>query len=355
MIQTAQDNDLMQHLAALARRRGVPAPAGTPAAEYDWACPYRFPRSEIVRLEQLGKTVAREMAHVLTQLLHSEQHLVSAPFTQHYANTIADASADQSDYWVELSRDGKPRGLLAVPAEVALNWVGRLLGGSGKAEARRLSALEESLLQDLLMAAIGGLCEALKLVGGKPVQAGAALRRGKYELPGDAWDDFGLLDFTAPALDAAGAPLAQQPAPTQPAKPVLRCLFDNDLLEELILPTGAAADEASAGPSSEECRERMLAHAHRMSATATVYVGAMQVHMRDLMSLRPGDVLLLDQRADQPVEVQVDGRVMFTALAAKSQGKYAAQIVTLRCGNEEDPAHALPGKGKDARHDRSSR
>jgi hypothetical protein len=46
---------------------------------------------------------------------------------------------------------------------------------------------------------------------------------------------------------------------------------------------------------------------------------------------------------------------MFTALPVQSQGKYAAQIVTLRSGKEEDPANARPGKGKDFHHDRSHR
>jgi flagellar motor switch protein FliM len=44
------------------------------------------------------------------------------------------------------------------------------------------------------------------------------------------------------------------------------------------------------------------------------------------MGLRPGDILLLDKKVDEPVELIIQGQTFFRGRPAKSAGRYAVVI-----------------------------
>jgi flagellar motor switch protein FliM len=60
-----------------------------------------------------------------------------------------------------------------------------------------------------------------------------------------------------------------------------------------------------------------------------VELGRGQVKVRDLLHLAPGDVLLLDRRVDEEMDVTVEGNLKFKGHPGVNQGKVALQITSV--------------------------
>ncbi len=60
--------------------------------------------------------------------------------------------------------------------------------------------------------------------------------------------------------------------------------------------------------------------------TLTAYLGTATVRVRDVLNFAPGDVLVLDQRPDDPLECRVEGFRKFLASPGVFKGNYACRI-----------------------------
>lgn len=63
--------------------------------------------------------------------------------------------------------------------------------------------------------------------------------------------------------------------------------------------------------------------------TMTVHLGTATVRVRDILNFVPGDVLVLDQRPDDPLECRVEGFPKFLASHGVFKGNYACRITTV--------------------------
>lgn len=61
----------------------------------------------------------------------------------------------------------------------------------------------------------------------------------------------------------------------------------------------------------------------------TLHFGRTQVLLEDVLRFRSGSIVELDRRADEPVDVTVNGRVVARGEAVTVQGSYAVRILEL--------------------------
>lgn len=66
-------------------------------------------------------------------------------------------------------------------------------------------------------------------------------------------------------------------------------------------------------------------------------LGETSIHVEELFNLREGDVLMLNQQIDRPLDVRVDNQVKFKAQPGKQKNKLAIQIMEeIETGGEEN-------------------
>ena len=80
--------------------------------------------------------------------------------------------------------------------------------------------------------------------------------------------------------------------------------------------------------SAEDISKLILEHLQEMPVLITGQLASAVLSFEELMNLQADDILLLDKRVDQPVELIVDGRTVYYGRPAKSAGKYAVTITT---------------------------
>jgi len=66
-----------------------------------------------------------------------------------------------------------------------------------------------------------------------------------------------------------------------------------------------------------------------MPVTVNVQIATSTIALQEVMDITVGDVVLLDKRVDEPVELTVEGREFSRGRLAKSSGKYAMVITEI--------------------------
>jgi flagellar motor switch protein FliN/FliY len=95
-----------------------------------------------------------------------------------------------------------------------------------------------------------------------------------------------------------------------------------------LTPIAGRTAQDSGGFSTEDISKVILGHLQEMPVLITSQLASAVLSFEELMNLQADDILLLDKRVDQPVELIVDGRTVYYGRLAKSAGKYAVTITT---------------------------
>ena len=72
--------------------------------------------------------------------------------------------------------------------------------------------------------------------------------------------------------------------------------------------------------------ERVEVFPTRLPVAAELRLGSARATMREVMALQAGDVMILQTRIDEPVELTVQGRLVMRGHLATCEGKYAVKI-----------------------------
>lgn len=81
----------------------------------------------------------------------------------------------------------------------------------------------------------------------------------------------------------------------------------------------------------------LSASIQKASIDLKAILGETSIHVEELFNLREGDVLMLNQQIDRPLDVRVDNQVKFKAQPGKQKNKLAIQIMEeIETGGEEN-------------------
>ncbi len=309
MISPRQDmtRQLVEQLTKAARSR--PARQSPPeAVDYPFDRPNRFTRGQLDRLDEFAGRMADCAGQKALQMLQMEVDFQSATWTQHYARSLAETSGGELRYVVPISVEGagSPVGMIGLSAETATQWLARLLGGCGPVETddedqetRELSDLESDLLLDIAAGFVEALRTAADSFGGAAFQA-----TRKVVACGDVLGDDQAEEYCMLTL-----------ATEQPAQGGLAIVLNGRTAALL-------AGEPAPRADGETGRAAMRAHVDEMSVEVSAMLSA-SLSLREAISLAPGDVVVLNQPIDSPVDVEAEGRSVFRGYPAR-QGDYLA-------------------------------
>jgi flagellar motor switch protein FliM len=295
----------------LAAVGSTPTPVEIPpeAALYDWRDPHYFNEDQRNRLAAIMSQVAAVLSERCAHFFNSEFKVVPASITQHFANDVGRHVNVERGFSLTFGPAQKPPcGFLGIGADVAMDWVTRLLGDSESDQDpnRPLSSLEESLLLDLA----GAMAEA-------------------------------FLDSLKPHQDLKPAGQVTQGAAVsfEPTDPICRIVFrigqaEADAPSEVtfivsgptLSPVVGKSIQAKTTLSPEELTRLLMEHVQQMPVVISARLGSTRLSFDEVLDLAPGDILLIDKPLDEPVDLIIRNQTVFRGRPAQSDGQYAVFI-----------------------------
>ena len=283
------------------------------ATQYNWQEPHYFNKEQFVKLNNFADAVAAAVAQKFAKLCRSEFNVTISSTTQHYLYEILSQLSDgeQRDYYLPFGADQEHLcGLIGIPGQTAVNWATQLLGDSEseKDPGSDLSPLEETLLLDLASALVEVFSGPDKALAFQPAQK---IVRGQWPLKLGDTEEICKISFDVKNADSEKGSEA----------------YFLILCSELT-PVAGKTVRDSGEFSAEDVSKLILGHLQEMPVLITGQLASAVLSFEELMNLQADDILLLDKRVDQPVELIVDGRTVYYGRPAKSAGKYAVTITT---------------------------
>jgi len=286
---------------------------GIKATEYNWNKPHYFDRKQLNRLDDFTKRVARSMSVKFVDFCHSDFDVNVVSTEQHFAAELVNQAMEsgQNDYYLAFGNDhDHPCGLISIPTQTAFIWSTQLLGdpeSEVEDSGRDLSQLEESLLLDLLSALIKAFSQK-----NWDFQPGKNIARRLFPIELKGTEELCKITFDVKKTD--------QEKGTE-AYILILC----SKLESFV----GKAEQAVGGFSADDISKAILGRMQKMPVYITAQLASTVLTLKEIMSLEVGDILLLDKKVNEPIELITSGRTALLGRPAKLAGKYAVIITEL--------------------------
>ncbi len=289
---------------------------GIEATEYNWNKPHYFDRKQLNKLDNFTKKVAKTITVKFVDFCHSEFDVTVASTKQHFAAELIDQAMEsgQDDYYLAFGTGQDHHcGLISIPTKTAFIWATQLLGDPESEEedsGRDLSQLEESLLSDLLSALIEAFSQKIW-----DFQPARNIVRRFFPLELKGTEELCKITFDVKKSDQEKSSEA----------------YILTLCSELETAVGKA-EQAVGGFSAEDISKAILGHMQQMPVCITAQLASTMLTLEEIMSLEVGDILLLDKKVNEPIELITSGRTALLGRPAKLAGKHALVITELLGG-----------------------
>lgn len=309
VVDTLSKEKIQQLLAAVGQRSGQPVDTDIEAVEYDWRqCQY-FDLAQCRRLEEFAAQLAEQCAQVFTRLFNGPYEVTVVEASQNFAKDLFDPQAESTDCRVAFGPGPADAfGVLSVTRPTALNWTSRLLGGGETAdEDRELSTLEASLLLDVAAGLTNAFSQAYPPANVSPA---ASIACGTLPLPWEGDDELYKITMDAKAQEAENGSRVEF---------VMQCASLEPVAGK------NAAQQTTLSPAQVE--KAILTHLHDIPVAITAKLGTVKVDVGAVMGLEVNDILILDKKINEPVELLMNGKPFHRGRPAQADGCYAVAIV----------------------------
>ena len=303
------DQTVLERLLAAARTPSAPVESEE-AADYDWSVPQGFTQEQLERVNSFVASAVTKISEALSILMQQQLQMRSDPIAQHYADQLPDDLGKDTDYSVTvLDARGGACGRLVLPGDLAMEWVGKMLGSSERptGEQRELSTMESALLADMIAAIVKAFSDAAQAMGAERFDVKKDLERGEFEPPGGTGSE--ITRITLRQEDASDS------------RPVSILLTS-----EALTGVSGAGTAQGEGATSGDPRARMVWHVSQASVVVTAFLGTAKASIKEILALEPGDVLLLQKTINEPIDLSVQGTVVCSGRPVRCEGRYAVQI-----------------------------
>lgn len=141
-----------------------------------------------------------------------------------------------------------------------------------------------------------------------------------------------------PEVDDAAAMCVLEFAAGEDGETVFALAVDSDAIE------------AAGGGDPDRARdtERIRSCIHRVPVRTSAWLGEARLPVRDILSLQPGDVVLLDGGAARPLDLKAAGRTILRGAPVRCGGRYALRV-TRRCDTTPRGSHGGDAANSDGR------
>ena len=284
------------------------ARAATPALEvYDFQRPTTLGRERMRALTLAFENFSRQWATQLTAMTRAVTHVEIESLEVERYGEYADSLPEQTSMVLLTVSDLVSRAVLQVGQDVALGWVGRMLGGNASLQAptRPFTPIESTILGRLVEYVI----EDLEYSLGSLIEGPLALDNIQYSAQMAQAAHTGQFVLVARFVVAIGDSLA----PTTIAIP----------LDGLHDPDGPATARSSAGAN------RTKVQLAAVPVSMSLQLLPATVGPAEILGLAEGDLIRLPHPQHRPLTVAVDGVPVAGAAVGANGSRLACVIVSL--------------------------
>lgn len=303
----------VQQLLAAVGSRPAEDTEKTEAIAYDWTLPHHFSNDQFNELKNYRQKLAAAIAKKFTRLYHSDFNVTVDSSSQHFADDFLNSDDEQSHYRIAFGADRNQLfGFISMSGRTASIWTTQLLGDLEPKEEdsdRDLSPLEESLLLDVasvLLEALSSTYDNYEFCLAKDVV------RGQLPIELQGTEELCKIIFNAGKADSEDSSQAYFLMPCDKLEPVL-----------------GESTQADKKFSAKDTSKALIGHMQRVLVCVTAQLASGSFTFEQIMSLGVDDILLLNKKVDEPMELIVEGRPVFRGRPAKSAGKFAVVITEL--------------------------
>ena len=278
--------------------------------DYDWRQPHYFNKEQSNKLDNITKDAVKEMSKQFSRFCNNDFEVTVISTTEHFVGDLRkNALEDKQTYNLPFGSDqNNLYGLICMPSQTAFIWATQLLGDSesGEDSDRDLSQLEESLLLDISSTLLEAFSDTCQTTGFQP-----DTNIIKKPFPLDLQDTQALckISFQVKKTDQENGSE----------------FYILILCEKLETELGKTV-KAAAKTSPRDISKAILERIQQVPVSVTARLASTVITFEDLMNLRPNDILLLDKRIDEPIDLIVDERPICHGWPAKSEGRHAVVI-----------------------------
>jgi len=281
--------------------------------EYDWQSPQRFTQSQLEELEVFTSLACRRLSQTLTSMFRADVEVRPSPPSQYFGFRLVEESIERPEYWASIHVAGSDRrvGYMSFTKENAGQWIASLLGAMATdvSEGQALSSLEQDLLQDITPGMVQTFSDVLERVCGVRIETVGGERFGELEFQeSEEIDAFCKLTLVSSGENNLTTSL----------------VVSSDFLGAVVGVTSPARPDPA---GSQAVQRALLVHLQHVSIVGQAHLGEGAVTMRDMMAIEPGDVILLDRRADEPIDFLIRNKHIFSGYPCIAGRRYGLQIV----------------------------
>jgi flagellar motor switch/type III secretory pathway protein FliN len=279
------------------------------AVDYDWHQPHFFNSQETKKLAGFTTKAAALIAGKFGALCQSSFEVTITSTSEHFAGQFlgqdpAGKTQGPGNYYLPFRTEQEdPCGFISIPPQTAIIWTTQLLGDTDS--TKPLSGLEASFFFDMASLIVEAITGAGEKCSFHPA-ADAMTDHLPLQLKGT--EEFCKITFQ---VKKTGSETGSE------AHILVLC--------EKLAP--AIGETAQTGKfSAKDIARAIQNHIEKIPVPITVQLACVPVTVEQIMSLTVGDVLLLDKKIDEPVQLIAAGRTVCRGLCAKSAGKYALAV-----------------------------
>jgi flagellar motor switch protein FliM len=286
----------------------------------------QIPQHQLQALNFVHERAAKELTAALSAYLRTEVQVLLLVTSQNRFAEFAGAAADPTCAVSLTMGSNEGTAVLEVLPAVAFSMMDRLLGGEGKPmpNLRPLTELEKSIMQGPLRIIADELSKAWKQTHPlefRVLETHANLQQVQGLTAGDPVT---VVDFQIRMHDDASRIRLALPSRTMDA--VFR-----------------QAEKDPQGRKRGVEDPALVSQIRRIPVSLSIETPETQFPIEAIVSLKPGDTLLLDQRDEWPVLLKVAGRTKLHVQSRKdTQRKAFTVIARHRAGTEERHEFSSP-------------
>jgi len=279
-------------------------------SDYDWSRPHSFSEAELLAARDLLARSAGELSRALGRIVRDEVTVEVTELKEVYAADLMAGAAGEAKYYIALNTgDDAPCGYLVAESANAAEWVAKLLGGSTGAASREMSALEQSLLGDVMASLASAIIGPVGAAGGAEIVPGNTITRETVPL-GEGSGEYVEMSFVRPDLDK-------------------QVVVTTAIRSDVILPAVGGGGGRHVVRTPAENRRAMIEQLSRVSVDIVGHLGRTELSIRDASTIGVGDVLVLDLAVGQEVEIYLQQTKIAMGMPVRDGEHKAVQITEM--------------------------
>lgn len=328
-------NDLVRQ----AREHLVHSQGGRMIRRHDWLRPDKLKKEHLRVIRSLHdafcKTVSLTMSQSLRGQLvidvHPDEGVQQTTYAEYLMRAMGEIEFTHPIWYTfSLSHASQALAAIEIPADFAYFMVDRLAGGKGypTGPVRQVGEVERDLLRKLVSHFLADYASAWDPHGTGSVTA--TIHRIETDpqflsLTPSQNDVLVCVQLKVSVIPKRSDDVSPRQPPDEMQVYTMRICLPYSLLEPILRDTAASRIPGQRGET--EVSPEMYDRLAQVEVELRVIFGTTRITVGELMQLKPGDILVLDQNCTEPFRVTVAGVNKFLAGAGKVGTRKAIQIL----------------------------